>query len=312
MRALCNSGTAAAGGGRGRGGSGGGGPSLRHVIAIDTSLSALREAKDWGYRFARFIALNGARNGGAGETEEGRGPTGGAWSHVNGGGELEIVYGSVLRPPPAILISNPSSSSSSSSAPARDSPSEHEHEHEREREHSPTAAASAAAAAAGGGVDVAVLMEVIEHLPKSHLDVVTARVLGRAPGCIRPRMCIVTTPNADYNKNIDKALAAAAAGGEVPNEGGDYGGGGGNGGAPPRLRHPDHKYELTAREFKAWARDAETRYGYYVEVEYIGRVGGGGRRRGGEIIHADVMDVEGDEDDEGVDDGRRVNVYKVG
>lgn len=279
LRALCNNpgdgniaannsspraGLGGGGGGRGGSGSGGGGRGsgsgrggvvLRRVIALDTSLGALRETKDWGHRFARFIARNGEGEGeGAGEGE--------AWSHVGGGGELELVFGSIRRPPPALLTSSP---------PADSLPSEH----------------SPAGGGGGGGVDVAVLMEVIEHLPKSHLDPVTARVLGNAPGCIRPRVAVFTTPNADYNKQIDRAAAAAAGGGEATE-----GGGGGGGGGVPRLRHPDHKYELTAKEFKDWALKAGTRYGYWAEIEYIGKVGGG--IGGGGV--ADMMDVGGEDD----------------
>jgi 3' terminal RNA ribose 2'-O-methyltransferase Hen1 len=93
------------------------------------------------------------------------------------------------------------------------------------------------------GVDAAVLVEVIEHLDAERLPAM-AKVLF---GAVRPETVVVTTPNAEYN-----AL--------FPNL------------APGALRHPDHRFEWTRAQFRAWADGVAARFGYGVMFSDIGAV----------------------------------------
>lgn len=82
------------------------------------------------------------------------------------------------------------------------------------------------------GYDAAALVEVIEHLDPAQLAACEAAVWEAA----RPATVVVTTPNAEYN-----ALFAEA-----------------------RSRHPDHRFEWTRAEFRAWADRVASRHGYAV------------------------------------------------
>ena len=95
------------------------------------------------------------------------------------------------------------------------------------------------------GFDAAVLMEVVEHVDPSRLDALAQAVLGHA----RPRVVVVTTPNAEYNVHYPNLLD-------------------GPGGS--RVRHPDHRFEWTRAELRAWADAAARRYGYAVEHRDVG------------------------------------------
>ncbi|MFO6453563.1 MULTISPECIES: 3' terminal RNA ribose 2'-O-methyltransferase Hen1 [unclassified Aeromicrobium] len=91
------------------------------------------------------------------------------------------------------------------------------------------------------GFDLAVLMEVIEHIDEDRLPAVVSNVFGfMRPGCV-----VVTTPNGEYN-----ALYPALAGGG--------------------LRHVDHRFEWSRAEFAAWTDGVAARYGYEVERSGIG------------------------------------------
>ena len=90
------------------------------------------------------------------------------------------------------------------------------------------------------GADAAVAMEVIEHIEPSKLKAFEDSVLTAA----RPATLIVTTPNREYNvlfNNFDRPL-----------------------------RHRDHRFEWTRKEFRAWANPAAARNGYSVRYEGIG------------------------------------------
>lgn len=92
-------------------------------------------------------------------------------------------------------------------------------------------------------VDAAALVEVIEHLEPDRLPALEGVVFGAA----RPKTVVVTTPNADYNALFPNLAAGA-------------------------FRHPDHRFEWSRAEFRAWAgRIAETR-GYTVAYSDVGRV----------------------------------------
>ncbi|MEE1941170.1 3' terminal RNA ribose 2'-O-methyltransferase Hen1 [Streptomyces sp. TRM 70361] len=92
-----------------------------------------------------------------------------------------------------------------------------------------------------GGYDAAVLSEVIEHIDPPRLPAAEYAVFGAA----RPKAVVVTTPNAEYNVRWETLPA-----GEV--------------------RHHDHRFEWTRREFRAWAGAVAERHGYTVEFRPVG------------------------------------------
>ncbi len=93
------------------------------------------------------------------------------------------------------------------------------------------------------GFDAATLIEVIEHIDTNRLSSLERSLFGDA----RPRLIVVTTPNADYN-----ALFQNLSAGE--------------------FRHDDHRFEWSRDEFKAWCEKISTEYGYQVETEPLGPV----------------------------------------
>lgn len=91
------------------------------------------------------------------------------------------------------------------------------------------------------GFDLAILMEVIEHIDADRLPAVAGNVFG----AMRARHVVVTTPNADYNVRYP----------------GLAGGG---------FRHPDHRFEWTREEFAGWARSVGASHGYTVDMRSVG------------------------------------------
>ncbi|GAA2411293.1 3' terminal RNA ribose 2'-O-methyltransferase Hen1 [Streptomyces glaucosporus] len=91
------------------------------------------------------------------------------------------------------------------------------------------------------GYDAAVLSEVIEHIDPPRLPAAEHAVFGAA----RPGTVVVTTPNAEYNVRWETLPAG-------------------------RVRHPDHRFEWTRGEFRAWAGKVAERYGYAVEFRPVG------------------------------------------
>ena len=91
------------------------------------------------------------------------------------------------------------------------------------------------------GYDAAVLMEVVEHLDPSRLPAMEEVVFGAA----RPRVVVVTTPNAEYNTHYE-GLADGA------------------------LRHGDHRFEWTRAEFTAWTARVAEAHGYRVRHLPVG------------------------------------------
>ncbi|MGL4963076.1 MAG: 3' terminal RNA ribose 2'-O-methyltransferase Hen1 [Inquilinus sp.] len=89
--------------------------------------------------------------------------------------------------------------------------------------------------------DAAALVEVIEHLDPDRLPALTRVVFGEA----RPRLVVVTTPNADYNV-LFPTLGAGA------------------------FRHADHRFEWSRAEFRAWAAAVADAHGYAAEFGDIG------------------------------------------
>ncbi|RUW78405.1 MULTISPECIES: 3' terminal RNA ribose 2'-O-methyltransferase Hen1 [unclassified Mesorhizobium] len=91
--------------------------------------------------------------------------------------------------------------------------------------------------------DVAVLVEVIEHLDDDRLPLIERIVFGEAA----PKSVIVTTPNAEYNALFPKL-------------------------APGNFRHPDHRFEWSRAQFEAWADKIGKIYGYAAAFSGIGAV----------------------------------------
>jgi 3' terminal RNA ribose 2'-O-methyltransferase Hen1 len=92
-----------------------------------------------------------------------------------------------------------------------------------------------------GGYDAAAAVEVVEHLDPWRLDAFAAALLGAA----KPATVVLTTPNAEYNVRYPGL------------EGG-------------RLRHPDHRFEWSRAEFRAWAEKAAGEHGYTVRFLPVG------------------------------------------
>jgi len=91
------------------------------------------------------------------------------------------------------------------------------------------------------GFDGAALVEVIEHIEPDRLASVERVVFELA----RPGTVVVTTPNREYNAKFE-------------------------GMQPGQLRHPDHRFEWTREEFRAWVDDVATRFGYAARIEPLG------------------------------------------
>jgi 3' terminal RNA ribose 2'-O-methyltransferase Hen1 len=91
--------------------------------------------------------------------------------------------------------------------------------------------------------DAAALVEVIEHLDPDRLPALERVVFGEA----RPAVVVVTTPNAEYNALFANLRAGA-------------------------FRHPDHRFEWTRAEFRAWAERLRETYGYSPEFSDVGPV----------------------------------------
>ncbi len=91
------------------------------------------------------------------------------------------------------------------------------------------------------GFDAAAVVEVVEHLDPYRLAAFE-RVLFEFA---RPRVVILTTPNAEYNALFENLPAGA-------------------------FRHRDHRFEWTRAEFRAWAEGVCGRFGYGVRYVPVG------------------------------------------
>jgi 3' terminal RNA ribose 2'-O-methyltransferase Hen1 len=93
------------------------------------------------------------------------------------------------------------------------------------------------------GFDAAAVIEVIEHLDRPRLAAFERVAFEFA----RPRLIVVTTPNAEYNVRWPSLPAG-------------------------RFRHRDHRFEWTRVEFERWAANVGERFGYAVRVAPVGPV----------------------------------------
>jgi 3' terminal RNA ribose 2'-O-methyltransferase Hen1 len=91
------------------------------------------------------------------------------------------------------------------------------------------------------GYDAAAVMEVVEHLDSARLAAFERVVFEFA----RPQTVVLTTPNREYNVVWENL------------QGG-------------KLRHGDHRFEWTRKEFRAWSNDIAERFGYQVHFLPIG------------------------------------------
>ncbi len=89
------------------------------------------------------------------------------------------------------------------------------------------------------GFDAACLVEVIEHIDLSRLPHLERVVFKYA----HPKTVVVTTPNVEYNVHFEEM------------EG---------------LRHRDHRFEWTRKEFKEWASRVAGEFGYNVSFKEVG------------------------------------------
>ncbi|KAI8810877.1 hypothetical protein BJ742DRAFT_799059 [Cladochytrium replicatum] len=95
------------------------------------------------------------------------------------------------------------------------------------------------------GIDAVTAVEVVEHLHPPELEAFPSTVFGG----YRPRIAVITTPNADFN-----VLFPSLAYGTPENP----------------MRHWDHKFEWTRREFQDWCEVNAKKYGYSVTFHGIG------------------------------------------
>lgn len=91
------------------------------------------------------------------------------------------------------------------------------------------------------GFDIALLIEVVEHVDPDRLDALTEAVFGHAA----PAAVVVTTPNREHNVNYPHLSVGG-------------------------MRHRDHRFEWTRDEFAAWTSEICEGFGYGVETSGIG------------------------------------------
>ncbi len=91
------------------------------------------------------------------------------------------------------------------------------------------------------GFDAAAVVEVVEHLDPPRLSAFERVLFAFA----RPRTVVLTTPNREYNVTWETLPAG-------------------------QFRHPDHRFEWTRAEFRAWAEAVAGRFGYAVRFLPVG------------------------------------------
>jgi hypothetical protein len=90
---------------------------------------------------------------------------------------------------------------------------------------------------------VRALVEVIEHLDEPRLAALERSVFEYA----KPGMLVVTTPNAEYNVRFADHQEG-------------------------KMRHNDHRFEWTRKQFETWGSGLAVKYGYNVIFKPLGDV----------------------------------------
>lgn len=93
------------------------------------------------------------------------------------------------------------------------------------------------------GFDAAAIVEVIEHLDEERLQSFERVVFE----CAQPKTIILTTPNGEYNVLFEDMKSG-------------------------QMRHKDHRFEWTRKEFEQWANSVAKRNNYQVAFLPIGEV----------------------------------------
>ncbi|MDJ0679950.1 MAG: 3' terminal RNA ribose 2'-O-methyltransferase Hen1 [Xenococcaceae cyanobacterium MO_167.B52] len=93
------------------------------------------------------------------------------------------------------------------------------------------------------GYDAAAMVEVIEHLDENRLPALERVVFELA----QPKIIILTTPNREYNIMFENMKTAS-------------------------MRHTDHRFEWTRKEFESWAKGVAARNNYQVKFLPVGEV----------------------------------------
>ncbi|MBE7171348.1 MAG: 3' terminal RNA ribose 2'-O-methyltransferase Hen1 [Williamsia sp.] len=91
------------------------------------------------------------------------------------------------------------------------------------------------------GFEGATLVEVIEHLDEPRLAALEKVVFQYA----RPAVVVVTTPNAEYNVKLPMQSKSG-------------------------MRHADHRFEWTRKQFSKWGERLAAQYGYEVSFRSVG------------------------------------------
>lgn len=89
------------------------------------------------------------------------------------------------------------------------------------------------------GCDAVTMVEIIEHLYPDVLDQAIVMVFGK----LQPKVIIITTPNRDFNELFSNLSG---------------------------LRHWDHKFEWSRKEFQNWCTDITARFPYDIKYDGIG------------------------------------------
>ena len=92
------------------------------------------------------------------------------------------------------------------------------------------------------GYDAAAMVEVIEHLDENRLPALERVVFEFA----RPKTIILTTPNREYNIMFENMNGS--------------------------MRHTDHRFEWTRKEFESWATEVAAKNNYQVQFLPVGEI----------------------------------------
>lgn len=92
------------------------------------------------------------------------------------------------------------------------------------------------------GYDAMILSEVIEHFEPERMELVMQNILGEGA----PKLCLITTPDRDYNTEYEFLQ-------------------------PGNMRHHDHRYEFNKSEFASFCQKYALAFGYEFEIIPVGQ-----------------------------------------